>query len=111
MIITIQKSTKGYTVTFIDTIIEFETMSLQQVTKELGKFSDNYFKHTEERPTIKILPMERTPVMRVNPGFIKAVDNFINSNTPMATKKTYPAKKKAVVKKVVKKAVKKAGKK
>ena len=89
MIITIQKSTKGYTVTFIDTIIEFETMSLQQVTKELGKFSDNYFKHTEERPTIKILPIK---------------------HTPMATKKTYPAKKKAVVKKA-KKVVKKAGKK
>jgi len=110
MIITIQKSTKGYMVTFIDSVVEFEHSSLQQVTKELGKFSDNYFKHTEERPTIKILPIERTPVMRVNPGFIKAVDNFINSHTPMATKKTYPAKKKAVVKKG-KKVVKKAGKK
>ena len=88
MIITIQKSTKGYTVTFIDTIIEFEHRSLQQVTKELGKFSDNYFKHTEERPTIKILPI---------------------IHTPMAMKsKTYPAKPvKAVAKKKVVKAKKK----
>ena len=105
MIITIQKSTKGYMVTFIDSVVEFEHSSLQQVTKELGKFSDNYFKHTEERPTIKILPIERTPVIKVDPRFTESVDAIINSHTPMAMKKTYPAKKKAAVakKKVVKK--------
>lgn len=90
MIITIQKSTKGYTVTFIDSIVEveFKHRSLQQVTKALGKYSDNYFKYMHERPTIKILPI---------------------THTPMATKKTYPAKKKAVVakKKVVAKGKKK----
>lgn len=88
MIITIQKSTKGYLVTFTD-FEEFENQSLQRVTKQIGYFSDEYFAKMGIRPTIKILPI---------------------IHTPMAMKsRTYPAKKKAVVKKA--KVVKKAGKK
>ncbi len=99
MIITIQKSTKGYMVTFIDSVVEFEHSSLQQVTKELGKFSDNYFKHTEERPTIKILPIQSKPMATksrtasTNPG---------NKMSTSSTDKSWrPAKKKAVAKKKV----------
>ena len=109
MIITIQPLKKGYEIIKSEVLV-FPSFSQFEITKVASILAELIFKQTGVRPTIKILPMERTPVMRVNPGFIKAVDNFINSNTPMAMKKkTYPAKKKAVVKKA-KKVVKKAGK-
>lgn len=81
MIITIQPLKKGHLVHMIDKYV-FEYDTLQDVTKTLGTFSDELHKKTGVRPTIKMLPI---------------------SNTPMAMKsRTYPAKKKAVVKKAKK---------
>ena len=83
MIITIQPLGKGHLVHMIDKYV-FEYDTLQDVTKTLGTFSDELHKKTGVRPVIKMLSIK---------------------HTPMATKKTYPAKKKAAVakKKVVKK--------
>jgi hypothetical protein len=86
MIITIQPLKKGYAISVTD-IYFFPDLSQFDVTKEAGKLAEVMFQQTGERPTIKILPIQ---------------------NQSMATKKTYPAKKKGVVsKKAVKKAVKK----
>lgn len=83
MIITIQPLKKGYAISVTD-IYFFPDLSQFDVTKEAGKLAEAMFQQTGERPTIKWLSIK---------------------HTPMATKKTYPAKRKAVVakKKVVKK--------
>ena len=85
MIITIQPLKKGYAISVTD-IYFFPDLSQFDVTKEAGKLAEVMFQQTGERPTIKILPIQ---------------------NQSMATKKTYPAKKKVAKKKAVKKAVKK----
>lgn len=90
MIITIQQLGSGFQVSIIDTytIPDYSQFDLM---KDIGKFSESIFEMTGERPTVKMLPIQ---------------------NQSMATKKTYPAKKKGVVsKKAVKKAVKKSTKK
>lgn len=88
MIITIQKSTRGYLVTFTD-FEEFENKSLQRVTKEIGYFSDEYFAKMGTRPTIKILPIKHTPM---------AMKSKVNK-----LKKAVAAKAKKAVKKPTKK--------
>lgn len=107
MIITIQPLKKGYAISLVDTF-SFPNMNQYEISREADKISDlASSSKTKPRPVIKWLPMERTPVIKVDPRFTESVDAIINSNQPMATKKTYPAKKKAVVKKVVKKGKKK----
>lgn len=86
MIITIQKSTRGYVVTMIDKT-EFVDAKLQEMTCMSGEFSDEYFKKYGIRPTIKILPIIHTPMATKTPPAKKA----------KALKKL--AKKKKVVKK------------
>jgi hypothetical protein len=51
---------KGYAVEIVDRY-EFEFDTLQEVTKRLGEFSDEYFHKTGERSTIKILPIKNKP--------------------------------------------------
>ena len=109
MIITIQPLKKGYEISLVDTFT-FPNMNQYEISREADKISElASSSKTKPRPVIKWLPIESTPVMRINPGFVKAVDAIINSHTPMAMKsKTYPAKPvKAVAKKKVVKAKKK----
>lgn len=87
MIITIQKVNKMIVIRFGS--LEALTNSMSLATSIAQGLADTYFQLEGKRATIKVLKIQ---------------------HTPMATKKTYPAKKKAVVKKA-KKVVKKAGKK
>lgn len=84
MIITIQPLKKGYEIIATETCT-YPDYDQYEITARADLFANLAFLQTGERPTIKILPIQ---------------------HTPMATKKTYPAKKKAVVakkKKVVNK--------
>ncbi len=87
MIITIQPLKKGYAIVATETY-DYPDMNQFEITARADLFANLAFLQTGVRPTIKILPI---------------------IHTPMAMKKTYPAKKKAVVakKKVVVKGKKK----
>ncbi len=116
MIITIQKSTKGYVVTMIDKT-EFVGAKIQDMTSMAGEFSDEYFKKYGIRPTIKMLPyniISKEEYLRMASVEIDCktpIKPLSIQSKPMAMKsRTYPAKPvKAVAKKG--KVVKKAGKK
>ena len=79
MIITIQPLKKGYEIIKSEVLV-FPSFSQFEITKVASILAELIFKQTGVRPTIKILPIQ---------------------HTPMAMKKTYPAKKKAVAKKKV----------
>lgn len=131
MIITIQPLKKGYEIIKSEVLV-FPSFSQFEITKVASILAELIFKQTGVRPTIKILPIQHTPMamkkeinIKNNPyefGFMKGyeagresyriqmqLEDVTNYNQPMAMTKTYPAKKKAVVAK--KKVVKKAGKK
>jgi hypothetical protein len=62
MIITIQPlPKKGYAISVTD-IYFFPDLSQFDVTKEAGKLAEAMFQQTGERPTIKILPIQHTPM-------------------------------------------------
>lgn len=84
MNIIIQKINNVYVIRFKRFAVA--SVSIIGATKLAGVIADSYMEVYGKRPTITVLPIQ---------------------TNPMATKKTYPAKKKAVVKKGKKKVVKK----
>lgn len=88
MIITIQPLKKGYAISVTD-IYFFPDLSQFDVTKEAGKLAEAMFQQTGERPTIKILPIQHTPMATKPAKKAKAI-----AKAKVATKKKVVATKK-----------------